>query len=358
MFKRELTDAPSSIVHNGKVCFGTFSNPTQKLDIRGARRPFADVPLPSFITNLRIKCTLTYAFRVSDYLGFITIFDDKIFGLAEVVLWDISSEPTKRISYHAFMPMRRKFIPTDTQIGSSICFASTRYIKIVWNKKRKSLHVTFVMAGDRWRQASKGKFFSRLLSNKNNEMMAVSPAPTTKRCSAVWIVPSLITGGVAFAKHRRQIKGVSQDKGQSLFLMKRIYLKWHTVSEEAWGFCNINNKNIAFHLEHSSQSSTIDEDFFNENMLSEDSEITALPAVFITHPYGQDKDWIIQDTENMVDLVFTPINTLKRVVNIILMRNAYSIIYGKFNGVLLTAAGEKVELKNCPGIVKRSVLRL
>ena len=40
------------------------------------------------------------------------------------------------------------------------------------------------------------------------------------------------------------------------------------------------------------------------------------------------------------------------------MRTDYSAIFGTFDGVLLTGTGEKLTLKNFPGIVKKSRLRI
>lgn len=360
MFKRFISPPPKSIIHSGKINFGTFNTPTKLLDIRGVSRPFFNMPTFRFMTNFRIKSSLSYLFQVGNYLGYINIFDDKIFGMAEVVIWESASDlknNVKRVAYHAFMPMRRRFIPLDTNKSCAVSFATTRYIKIVWNRARKSLSVSFIMKGDKWRRAAKGKFFSSFASSKTGELMTVCPAPTTKRCMAQWFVASSAIGGVSFAKHRKQIKGISQDKAQIIFSMERVYLKWHTTAINLWGFDEIAGKQLQFSMSQTSQDSQ-DSDKFNQNVLVFDGEITALPGVFITHPYGIDKSWVIQDTENMIDLTFEPKNLLNRVFNIIIMRNAYTLIYGKFSGVLATKSGEHLELNNCVGVIKKSVLRL
>ena len=93
-------------------------------------------------------------------------------------------------------------------------------------------------------------------------------------------------------------------------------------------------------------------------MISVNGKITAMPPVLITHPFGISKKWIAQDTEGMVDLTFNPISVNSRTLNIVLMRNAYTTIYGTFEGVLVSDDGEKIVLKNCPGIVKKSHIRL
>ena len=78
----------------------------------------------------------------------------------------------------------------------------------------------------------------------------------------------------------------------------------------------------------------------------------------MTHPFGIKKDWIIQDTESMIDLTFTPVSDNHRILNVIAIRTDYNVIYGNYNGVILTKDGEKLVLKNFPGIINKSTLRI
>ena len=96
----------------------------------------------------------------------------------------------------------------------------------------------------------------------------------------------------------------------------------------------------------------------NENIVVFDGKTTPLPEVTITHPFGSAKTWVVQDTESMVDLTFTPVSINKRVLSILVMRTDSSTIFGTFDGVLLTGTGEKLFLKNFPGIVKKNRLRI
>ena len=101
-----------------------------------------------------------------------------------------------------------------------------------------------------------------------------------------------------------------------------------------------------------------DSDSYNCNVLVVDGKQTALPSVYMTHPFGIDKNWIIQDTESMVDLTFTPLSVNSRTLNLIALRTNYHTMYGTFEGVLLTADGEKIILKNFPGMLHKGMLRL
>ena len=87
-------------------------------------------------------------------------------------------------------------------------------------------------------------------------------------------------------------------------------------------------------------------------------EMTLLPQVFVTHPFGMDKIWNIQDTENMVDLTFSPVSENLRKMNTVIFRTIYHTIYGTFEGTLLTKDGESISVKNLSGIIQTTMLRL
>lgn len=166
-----------------------------------------------------------------------------------------------------------------------------------------------------------------------------------------------MSGGIGTGKHRKDIKELPEENGLALMVMNRTYLKMHCQSEFMVGLFELDGKKILFSFSNTNQDA-IDEDNFNNNMLSLNGDISAMPPVCITHPFGIEKKWVVQDTEGMVDLCFFPTSLASRTLNIILMRNAYTTIYGNFEGVLLSKDGEQIALKNCPGIVTKSTLRL
>ena len=171
MYTRLLEKVPKKIVHNGKIQFGTFSGVTDYLDIRGVRAPFAGIPTSRFLSNFRIKSRLTYVFSLPDYIGLVEFFDDKAFGLAEVIYWN--KETNQKLAYHTFMGPRRRFVPVNTSAAACISFAKTRYIKVNWNRKRAKSVLSFTVRGDKFRPASKGKFISHISPDKQSELLTV-----------------------------------------------------------------------------------------------------------------------------------------------------------------------------------------
>ena len=142
-----------------------------------------------------------------------------------------------------------------------------------------------------------------------------------------------------------------------MMILKRAYYKFTTRVNNIYGCGKIKDKNIVFNIQTSNLDAA-DNDSYNSNVLVVDGEETVLPPVYITQPFGIDKKWIIQDTESMIDLTFNPISVNTRTLNLLVIRERYSVIYGTFEGVLLSKNGEKFILKSLPGILHTDNLRL
>jgi hypothetical protein len=96
----------------------------------------------------------------------------------------------------------------------------------------------------------------------------------------------------------------------------------------------------------------------NENALWTGDGLTPLPPVRITMPEGAEGDWIIQDMEGMVDLVFTPRVRIYNRANVLLARAEYETPLGYFNGALVDAGGRKIPVHNLWGMGEKLDLRV
>ena len=150
---------------------------------------------------------------------------------------------------------------------------------------------------------------------------------------------------------------MTDSEGSALFEMSRTYMKFRSNGELITGIGTLNDKQISFRLQVTSQDA-VENDAYNANVLFYGGTVTPLPPVVITHPYGKMEKWIIQDTENMVDLTFTPVSDNPNVISAFVLRSEYHTIYGHFEGTLLTADGEKLSFRSLPGISKKFRIRL
>lgn len=350
MYSREFIPPPEHVIQNGKASFGSFTGVSPKIDIRGMRAPYAGVPLPSFISNLRIKSRLNYAFSLNKFIGMASFIDFKVIGLSEITLWN--KETGKKYVYHSIMAPRRRFVPINTTRGICACYQRKRFLKISWGRQHQHHALTFKMKGDNFRPNVEGFVFSPMEDSMHNDVMFVCPSPASPRCSATWLNAMNVQGQIT-------INGEMQDESTGLGIMSltRAYYKFHSTQVFTYGIGVVKDKKVVLNLQCSNLDAA-DSDTYNTNILVVDGQVTALPPVYITHPFGTSKEWIIQDTENMVDLTFKPVSLSARALNLIALRTTYTNIYGTFDGVLLTKDGQKITLKSFPGILQNGMLRL
>lgn len=358
MYKRQIQEPPKKIIENGKAHFGTFSSVSPKLDIKGMHAPYAGLPIPAFISNLRIKSRLSYTFNLDKYIGITEFYDFKVFGLMEVTFWN--KETGKRNSYHAVMPARRRFVPINTSKGLCACYMKERRARIFWENDHDFFKCEFNVKGDKIKPSAKGKIISMRNDRADSDSMFVSPSPSKSRCTATWLSTMTIKGSLITFDSKEKASKVPYPKGENglaMVTVNRAYFKFHTRHNLVKGIGKIKDHSVFFNLVTSNLDAA-DDEHYNRNALIYDGDMTPLPPVVMTHPFGIQQNWIIQDTEGMVDLTFTPLSMQTRDLNILVMKTTSNTIYGTYEGVLLTKNGEKINLKNFPGVITRNMVRV
>lgn len=353
MYTREITPAPEKLIQNGKPVFGTFDSLPKKLDIKGVTTPYAGIPYPPILSRLRIRARAVYVFSVSDYVGVVQFFDNKILNMAEFALWN-TKRGTKYV-YRKFLGARRKMIPT--KLGAGRCSTRTpgRRIRFSWNHQSGRLLLAVNVRGFSHRPEIKVFAQGNFNGAASKEIVSVKPAPTTRRCSATWYASVPITT-------KFEVKGVEKvaadnAKGNSLLFVNRAYYKFVTRGESITASGVIDGKNVSLRLSTTSLDAA-NTSRHNDNALFVDGSFTPLPPVCITHPFGIAKDWNAQDYESMVDLSFVPQNSYSRKANFILVNASYDTVFGFLNGSVLCADGSKIELRDFPAVAQISRIRL
>ena len=356
MYTRNTSAAPDKIVHNGKINFGAFEGCPEKLDIRGVRGPFTGTPLPTVLTNLRIQSSLMFLFNIGPYIGTVDFFDHKIFGFADVTFWN--KENGRKYAYRSFMGPRRRFIPHNMKNGFCASFNRHRYIRISWDHKHDRISMIFNLKGDSSRPSANAAFIAHYSNPNINEIYSVVPFPSKRRCMAAYLSTPVIHGALTLEKTGSSESATMEDtEGSALFCVNRAYYNFHTNSEVAAAAGESDGKKFSFQI-FTSQENAIDSENLNGNVLCVNGECTLLPPVKITHPFGLNKKWIIQDFENMVDLTFTPNSSVYRDISFLILRTQLNTIYGTFEGVIKTKNDEKIVLHNFEGIAKKQILRM
>ena len=357
MYKREICAGPERIIQNKKPVFGTWNTLPDKLDISGVRAPYLAIPMPAIFTRLRIRARLIYTFSFGDYLGSIDLFDNKILNMAEITLWNKNTN--QKYVYRRFLGIRSRLIPKKLTKAVCVSTARSRYIRIGWNHDQDRLSVKLKVKGDSLRPNVELSFLGRFSSEASEEVVCVKPAPTMRRCSATWYAFTPIGGRLNLTlKTGDLLESFRGDtEGFGFLFENRAYYKFITSGANITATGIVDGKKIGFRFSMTSLDA-VDTDSYNDDILFVDGKTTAMPPVNITHPFGLAQKWIIQDLESMIDLTFTPKNLLTRSLNLIAVKTDYCTIFGTIDGILLDSAGNKIVLKDFPGIVKRSKLRL
>lgn len=359
MYTREISELPENIIKNGKAVFGTFEGCPKKLDIRGIRAPFSGFPLPTVITNFRIRSSLSFMFSIGNYIGIIDVFDQKVCGLVDVVFWN--KETKRKFAYKKILGPRRRFIPHEMHCGFFASLIKNRYVRLSWDRARNRFSVIFYLKGDSSRPSARAAFIAPYMDECMNEVLTVTPFPTRRRCSATYIATPSIHGSLTVGKTKNSPAVTMEDTdGFAIFRANRAYynLEYETESVIASGIVEINGtkKRISFVLK-SPNENQVEADKFNPNFMFLDGKKTPLPQVRITHTAGMFKTWVIQDFENMVDLTFTPSAKHQREISMLAINTNTTTIYGTFEGVMKTSENEDIALHNFEGLVRSKSIR-
>jgi hypothetical protein len=100
-----------------------------------------------------------------------------------------------------------------------------------------------------------------------------------------------------------------------------------------------------------------DADRMNENCVWIGTKVWALPPVRVTRALGHEKDWVIQDTEGLIDLVFTPEAPNDISFHLGLFESDWHGPFGSFKGFLKNGEGETLEVELLYGMGEEKYLR-
>ncbi len=350
-YTRIITPAPEKPVENCKPLFGSYSGMFHRFDIRGVKRPYGRMPIPSFITDFRITDTLRLIFCDEHILGEIEFFYAGYFSYMETMFWN--RRTNRQFAYRQILPAGFMHLPQHIAYFVAACRVSRRYVRIFSRLSKGMLHADFDFLASRSRPTCEGRLDFEALDDQCTDYSAVIPYFVNSRCAAVYLCSFRASGWVSFG-HDHDIQ---LDKNTSVGFLdfRKTYTQIRTNKSFLEGFGYIDGMQVCFHI---GDSAAPDSYAYNDNMLFYGGKRIPLPPVQISRPYGSAQQWIIQDTENMVDLTFTPSTLLQRKINAFICRTDYKIICGTFEGAFLTADGRQITLKAFTGIAKKTRMRI
>ncbi|MBQ7612951.1 MAG: DUF2804 family protein [Spirochaetaceae bacterium] len=345
-----LSNIPTSPVENKKAHFGLYKGRFENFAIKGLHRPFGTLHIPTALSNLRVNSLMRLMFQSETVIGEIAFFVGPLFSAMETTYWNKTTK--KKNAYRQLLPPGFIHLPKRLGYNITACRTERRYIRFLSRMVKGSFYADIDFVGSTHRPALEARFDIDFTSPQAAEVSAVTPYFVTKRCEASYMSVAPLSGWLS--ENYFTDLAFSPKTSVCYFDYRKAYYTVKTFRTHLTGFGFLDTVLTAFQL---SSSVAPDSDKYNDNVLFYNGEITPLPSVKITMPYGEQKAWNIQDTEGMVDLTFTPLSTQNRHLSIIFWKAHYDTIFGHFDGTLLTKDGKRICLSGYSGIAKRLNLR-
>lgn len=344
---REISDPVEEVITDGQFNFGTRNVPVKKANLLEANKPFR-TPFVNRIKYYRLKEWQAFQFGNDKYFMLVAIYNSKVLGLAQFVLYDI--EKGKKFHYE------RRVMPWNIKVAQSLYGTQSHYISdefsILVENDLQSGRVGIDIRIDRHKDLPHvmGQFMG--FHEKDKSTPLVSIMPFGQNCgmySHKCLMP--MEGGL-------DIGGKLLEFGQSNSFMlmddhKGFYpypMKYDWVT----GAKATDGQYIGFNL---TDNQVLQKERFNENVLWVNGKMTLLPPVKFERAEGVDGKWSIKDRFELVNLEFTPVMNNKLYLNLILFKSNYNGPFGVFNGYIYDSEHKKIEIKNVFGMGEKFYLQ-
>ena len=349
VYTREIQVPRASPVEKGVPLQGTWMRAFDEVDLLKIHRPYP-FPLPRGIKNLRIKEWESFHIQDERFCLQARVKNMKYYRVANVTMYD--RETKERLEFRKIIPGGGWRLPrnlnNDAVDSSSWGFyfrihswLDTETINLELNIKQKrnepafTAHATFDLAGGKTIPMAVSLLFS------DNRNMYAYKALTA-------VSGDVVSGGKHIHFNPAKTSGLfCEFKGYYPYRMKS---SWCT----GMGF-DSRKRRFGFALGENQARESYKN---NENALWIDGKLTPLPPVRITQSGGSESDWIIQDMEGMVDLVFTPKELKRTTENFIFSASDFETPMGHFNGLLVNGDGEELPVRNVWGASEKLYLRV
>jgi hypothetical protein len=349
MYKREIEAPRASPIIAGKPLQGTWIGAFEEVDLLTIQHPFS-IPFPRWMKDSRIKEWESFVVQDERFSLNALLSNLKCYRVAQVILYDKNSR--ERMWFKKIIPLSGWRLPRTLTNASIESRSYSFFFRIHDWFDADTIKVDFDIEATRRRPS----FTAHLEFDLNRSMvspMAVNLLFSERRCMYAFKALAAVRGDMVFGGRHisldpQRTSGMFCDfKGYYPYRMRAV---WCTGS----GF-DAENRRYGFSIAENQARESYKN---NENALWLEGRLTPLPPVRITMPNGIDSDWVIQDTEGMVDLTFSPQEKTRSALNLLVSRAEYDTPLGFFNGILLTSEGERIVVRNLWGLGEKLYLRV
>lgn len=342
-------DPPEAAVTRGSFELGRFNAPFPRANMLDVARPY-HYAVPRFVKNLRLKEWQAFQFGDERWFFFSALYNAKLMSLAIFHAYDRKTR--RRHSIQRVIP-GSAFPFGERLSGSRLSYRGARSrLEYACLLDEGAIEVRASRSHRDAARAFEGSFRFSYGPKACAPSAACLPLGLNRAMYSMKTLMPLTgefqAGGETFRLDPPGAMGViDEHKG---------FYPWQMRYDWVTGFgLDAKGRRVGFNL---TSNQVRDQARYNENCLWINNKVWPLPPVRVTRPRGPEGEWIVQDTEGMVDLVFVPEARNDVRFNLGFAKSDYHGPFGSFRGVLKNGEGEKIEAERLYGAGEQKDLRL
>jgi len=349
MYTREIQTPRGAPIENGIPLTGTWNKAFAQVDLLNIYRPYS-WPLPRWLKDYRIKEWESFSVQDERFFLRALLGNFKLFHLAQLFLYD--KETGQNYVFRKSAPGNNWRMPKNLNHASVESHSARFFFRIHTWLNADTITLDVDIAATKRHPA----FTAHLAYNLGDcdvTPVAVSLHFAERRNMYAFkaltaVRGDLVLGGRHISVDPAHCTGIFCDyKGYFPYRMRGVFCG-------SMGFDG-EGRRYGFHIVENQAKETRKN---NENALWVDGRFTPLPPVRITMPNGPESDWVIQDLDGMVDLVFTPREINRFGTNLLVTRGDFFALMGYYNGALVNGNNEQIQVRNQWGMGEKLYLRV
>lgn len=345
---KPFPDPPEAAVSGGHFQFGRYGSPFPRANLLEVERPY-HYRVPRAIKEWRLKEWQALQFGDERWFYFSALYNAKLFSLAVFHAYDRVER--RRIGFQRILP-GSAFRFSERLVNSQAAYRSRQYaLDFFFDLDAGSIRVAVERAGSRGRKEFSGSFHFGYGPKVSAPNVVLLPLGLNRAMYSTKVLMPLegefMVDGESFHLDSPAAMGILDDhKG---------YYPWRMRYDWVTGFgLDGKGRRAGFNL---TDNQVKDQEHYNENCLWIGNKVWPLPPVKVSRAEGPAGSWVIQDTEGLVDLVFTPEVHNDIRFNLGVIESDYHGPFGTFKGLVKNGEGEKLEADRLFGAGEQKYLR-
>ncbi len=346
--------APTAIVDGGQYRYGRFGTLFENTGLVDVHRPY-HYPLPRILKRSRLKEWQTFVCVDVRWFVFCTIFNAKLMTLFDFFAYDRTRG--RKYTLRKLVPGSAVRFPDTLTSFSAGSDGKQEWLRISGHlpsggKKAGGVEIEVRQRPVPGRGGFSGQFSLRYMPGFDQPDVVCHPMGLNRALYSAKLV-SRVSGTFVSEGDSYEFGGSGPAIG--IFEDHKGYYPWRMRRDAVKGFgVDSVGRITGFTL---GESQVRDRDRNNENCLWIDGVRWTLPSVRVTRPNGIGNEWIIQDTEGLVDLVFVPETPNALRVRFGFIETDFDAPAGTFKGEIRNGSGDRIDASSLYGMGAKLYLR-